>query len=279
MIKKITIRDVASYDHEGCTFDDLAKVNIILGGNGTGKTTIGRVVKENSLLKGHFEHCEVEWVDDTEKIENIYLFNKEFKEDNQREHILGVYKLGEQWETVEKQRESLKDKRQELQDLALKACERVFKAEQRLEEEQTILEEHLWENLHEPLKDFTRLLAAFNRKASFAERVRKELWIIKQEKSSRPSRMGKTITEAEKENRQLVTDVEEMRQRYHELYEGANAKVDKSDLMSGRVFFDREMLRFDFWRYIAAKAKSEVKRAERVLKVWEKKLKKYKKEE
>ncbi len=42
MIKRITIRDVASYDHEGCTFDDLTKVNIIYGGNGTGKTTLSR---------------------------------------------------------------------------------------------------------------------------------------------------------------------------------------------------------------------------------------------
>ena len=28
MIKKIVIKDVASYDHEGCTFDDLAKVRV-----------------------------------------------------------------------------------------------------------------------------------------------------------------------------------------------------------------------------------------------------------
>ena len=45
MIKKIVIKDVASYDHEGCTFEDLAKVNIIYGGNGTGKTTISRFLK------------------------------------------------------------------------------------------------------------------------------------------------------------------------------------------------------------------------------------------
>ncbi len=34
MIKKIVIRDVASYDHEGVTFDNLSKVNFIYGGNG-----------------------------------------------------------------------------------------------------------------------------------------------------------------------------------------------------------------------------------------------------
>lgn len=42
MIKKITIRDVASYDDEGIVIDNLQKVNFIYGGNGCGKTTISR---------------------------------------------------------------------------------------------------------------------------------------------------------------------------------------------------------------------------------------------
>ena len=45
MIKKIIIKDVASYDHEGVTFENLQKVNFIYGGNGTGKTTISRYLK------------------------------------------------------------------------------------------------------------------------------------------------------------------------------------------------------------------------------------------
>lgn len=65
MIKKIVIRDVASYDHEG---------------------------------------------------EFIHVFNKKFKEDNQRDHILGVYKLGPTWVTLEKQREAIREKRDELSD-------------------------------------------------------------------------------------------------------------------------------------------------------------------
>lgn len=44
MIKKITIRDVASYDHEGIVLDDLRKVNFIYGGNGCGKTTLSRLL-------------------------------------------------------------------------------------------------------------------------------------------------------------------------------------------------------------------------------------------
>lgn len=44
MIKRITIRDVASYDTEGVVLDDLQRVNFIFGGNGTGKTTISRLL-------------------------------------------------------------------------------------------------------------------------------------------------------------------------------------------------------------------------------------------
>ena len=44
MIKKVTIRDVASYDSKGVVFDDLQRVNFIFGGNGAGKTTLSRLL-------------------------------------------------------------------------------------------------------------------------------------------------------------------------------------------------------------------------------------------
>ena len=81
MIKKIVIRDVASYDHEGCTFDNLSRVNIIYGGNGTGKTTLSREVKENNPW-GENERSEVVWA---KAPENVLVYNKEFKEENLQE--------------------------------------------------------------------------------------------------------------------------------------------------------------------------------------------------
>ena len=74
MIKKIVIRDVASYDHEGVTFDNLSKVNIIYGGNGTGKTTLSRVLaeeakKEKKTENSLYKDCKIEW--DGKPLEDI----------------------------------------------------------------------------------------------------------------------------------------------------------------------------------------------------------------
>ena len=48
MLKSITMRNVATYDNVGVTFDDLNKVNLIYGPNGTGKTTISNYLKHYS---------------------------------------------------------------------------------------------------------------------------------------------------------------------------------------------------------------------------------------
>ena len=48
MIKSITMKDVATYDNVGVTFNDLNKVNLIFGPNGTGKTTLSNYLSHYS---------------------------------------------------------------------------------------------------------------------------------------------------------------------------------------------------------------------------------------
>lgn len=92
MIKKIVIRDVASYDHEGVTFDNLAKVNIIYGGNGTGKTTFSRVLEANESLKAKYPGCRVVW---DGKPMQVLVYNQDFRRRNLSEEIPGVFSIGE----------------------------------------------------------------------------------------------------------------------------------------------------------------------------------------
>lgn len=63
MIKKIVIKNVASFDNEGVTLDDLKKVNFIYGGNACGKTTISRVLSCKDIQHS-FPQCNVEWEGD-----------------------------------------------------------------------------------------------------------------------------------------------------------------------------------------------------------------------
>ena len=81
MIKRIVIRDVASYDSEGVVLDNLQKVNFIYGGNGCGKTTLSRLLAgpENwpeEIDESEFERCEVEW---EEWPIEVLVYNRDFK--------------------------------------------------------------------------------------------------------------------------------------------------------------------------------------------------------
>ena len=104
MIKKIIIRDVASYDSEGVVLDDLQKVNFIYGGNGTGKTTIGRVLR-SANREEEYPNCEVEW--DGEELP-VLVYNKDFRDRNFAEYIPGIFTLGENMVAAEKEIEQLK---------------------------------------------------------------------------------------------------------------------------------------------------------------------------
>ena len=92
MIKKIVIRDVASYDHEGVTFDNLSKVNFIYGGNGTGKTTFSRVLEANESLKAKYPGCRVVW---DGKPMQVLVYNQDFRQRNLSEEKPSVFSIGE----------------------------------------------------------------------------------------------------------------------------------------------------------------------------------------
>ena len=87
MIKKIVIHDVASYDHEGVIFDNLSKVNFIYGGNGTGKTTISRILEHPE------NHPNSRLVWDGKPV-NILVYNQDFKQRSLRETMPGVFTIG-----------------------------------------------------------------------------------------------------------------------------------------------------------------------------------------
>ena len=273
MIKKIVIRDVASYDHEGCTFDNLSRVNIIYGGNGTGKTTLSREVKENNPW-GENERSEVVWA---KAPENVLVYNKEFKEENLQEQVPGVFVMGEEWVALAKQSEKALCELEKLKKKADRAAEKIADAQRQKEMGQYKLEEYLWGKLYEPYQDFKELIGGYAQKASFAERMKYEMW--QRERNEEDKSEGATTAGIELRRREPVKDVEELRRLYKELYDGVNAHVDKNDLKNGCVFFEREILRFQFWRFLLSQVEPEVKKAVEVQNACENKLERLKKDE
>ena len=101
MIKNIVIRDIATFDENGIILNNLAKINFIYGGNGTGKTTISNYLSD--MDNPDFSECSCEWEDGDH--ERIIVYNKKFRENTILNDTIipGVFTLGE--ESAEKLKE------------------------------------------------------------------------------------------------------------------------------------------------------------------------------
>lgn len=89
MIQSFQIRNIGTYDAAGISCNDLEKVNFIYGANGSGKTTISK------LLSNPQSSCTINWLDNR-KLE-ILVYNKDFKEKNiLNSSFEGVFTIGEE---------------------------------------------------------------------------------------------------------------------------------------------------------------------------------------
>ena len=91
MIKSITIAKVATYDGTGASLAALSQFNYLFGSNGTGKTTVSRVIADESS----YPTCTVTWNGVT-KLEPM-VYNHDFVDRNfhQPAELKGVFTLGE----------------------------------------------------------------------------------------------------------------------------------------------------------------------------------------
>lgn len=99
MIESITLSGVANYTGPAVTLDSLSLINFVYGSNGSGKTTISRVIADQA---GH-PTCAIAWKGGTPLQAMVY--NRDFVERNfnQSTELKGVFTLGEsQTETLNK---------------------------------------------------------------------------------------------------------------------------------------------------------------------------------
>ncbi len=103
MIEKICIMNTATYSCE--TFEP-SKINYIYGSNGTGKTTISKIISNPEL----YSECENTWVN--EPLERC-VYNRDFvkRQFSQSNSIKGIFTLGEDTKTA---KESIEAKKEEI---------------------------------------------------------------------------------------------------------------------------------------------------------------------
>jgi wobble nucleotide-excising tRNase len=92
MIESITVSSVATYGASGEKLGGLSRFNFIFGSNGTGKTTVSRVIADETK----FPTCNVTWKTGT-KLQPL-VYNHDFVERNfnSSAELKGVFTLGEQ---------------------------------------------------------------------------------------------------------------------------------------------------------------------------------------
>lgn len=90
MIESITVKDVATYGSALTTIDGLSQFNFLFGSNGTGKTTVSRVIADEAK----YPTCSVNWKGGT-KLQPL-VYNHDFIERNftQSAELKGVFTLG-----------------------------------------------------------------------------------------------------------------------------------------------------------------------------------------
>ena len=91
MIESITISDIATYSIAPEELNGLSQFNFLFGSNGTGKTTVSRVIADENS----FPTCTVTWKAGTKLQPMVY--NHDFVERNftQSTELKGVFTLGE----------------------------------------------------------------------------------------------------------------------------------------------------------------------------------------
>lgn len=91
MIEQIEISNVATYGRSPEMLSDLKEINFIYGSNGTGKTTISRVIADCAAHR----HCKLTWLGGSPMEPLVY--NRDFVElnFNQHDELKGIFTLGE----------------------------------------------------------------------------------------------------------------------------------------------------------------------------------------
>jgi len=107
MLQTVFIAGHASYSSDGQTLGPCKNINFVFGTNGSGKTTISRVIADPQA----YPACRLTWVDG-HSIECL-VYNSDFVERNFSSRLKGIFTLGEESAETIANIEAAKDKQHE----------------------------------------------------------------------------------------------------------------------------------------------------------------------
>lgn len=172
-ISQIALKNVATFDENGASFENLNSINFIYGANGSGKTTTSSFLKnlaENGI-EDKFDNSKIEW-HNSENLK-IEVYNKQFKEEQFRNsQVKGIFTLGkktnENLENIESKKESISKENEK----KTKKEESLKKLKKEREEKEKDFTDSCWKKLYKKKEeDFKETLEGFKFKKKFKEKI------------------------------------------------------------------------------------------------------------
>ncbi len=175
-ISQIVLKNAATFDESGASFENLNSINFIYGTNGSGKTTTSSFLKNlaENRIEDKFANSKIEWHND--EILKIEVYNKQFKEEQFRNsQVKGIFTLGketnENLENIESKKESISKENEK----KTKNEKSLQKLKQEREEKEKDFTDSCWEKLYKKNEeDFKETLEGFKRKEKFKEKILEE---------------------------------------------------------------------------------------------------------
>ncbi|GAA9050914.1 AAA family ATPase [Helicobacter pylori] len=175
-ISQIVLKNAATFDENGASFENLNSINFIYGANGSGKTTISIFLKNlaENEIEDKFANSKIEWHND--EILKIEVYNKQFKEEQFRNsQVKGIFTLGkkanENLENIESKKESINKENEK----NIKNEKSLQNLKQEKEKEEKGFTDSCWEKLYKKNEeDFKETLEGFKLKKKFKEKILEE---------------------------------------------------------------------------------------------------------
>jgi wobble nucleotide-excising tRNase len=169
MIKKIIIKNCASFGEKEQSIDDLKKINFFYGSNGSGKTTLSRVIQNHE----QDSDCQLFW--EANRPVKTFVYNRDFIDKNfsTNQELAGIFTLGVNDTNIQA---AIVKAKKEQEDIRTKINKKIKTLEgdndtdgktEELKTLESLFEKECWEYYRKFKKNFNVLLGCGNSKEKF----------------------------------------------------------------------------------------------------------------